>query len=70
MTTFIAFCILSVMTCLVIASVSGLLNYVIYEQENYRFLARMTRMFLFIASVWASIAAYLFINNTLGDFLW
>ena len=29
MTAFIAFCILSVMTCLVIASVSGLLNYVI-----------------------------------------
>ena len=70
MTTFIAFSILSVMTCLVIASISGLLNYIIYEQENYRFLVRMTRMFLFIASVWASIAAYMFINNTLGDFLW
>ena len=70
MTAFIAFSILSVMTCLVIASVSGFLNYIIYEQENYRFLVRMTRMFLFIASVWASIAAYLFINNTLGDFLW
>ena len=69
MTAFIAFCILSVMTCLVFASVSGLLNYVIYEQENYRFLASMSRMFLFIASVWASIAAYLLINNTLGDFL-
>ena len=70
MTTFIAFSILSVMACLVVASVSGFLNYVIYEQENYRFLVRMTRMFLFIASVWASIAAYLFINNTLVDFLW